>query len=904
MLQSRDALSQPVTVRREDYQAPAFWIDTVDLCFDLDPAKTRVLNKMVLRRNPDVPAQPLRLDGEELNLARVLVNGQGASFRIDGSHLVLENLPAAEDGPFSLEIFTTCAPAKNTKLMGLYVSNESFFTQCEAEGFRRITYYLDRPDVMASFTVTLRADKTRYPVLLSNGNLVEQGPLAGEGNENRHFAKWVDPFRKPSYLFALVAGKLVAREQRIRSRLGGDHLLQVFVRPGDLDKTDHAMQSLMASVAWDEARFNLPLDLERFMIVATSDFNMGAMENKGLNIFNTKYVLANQATATDVDFANIESVVGHEYFHNWTGNRVTCRDWFQLSLKEGLTVFRDQEFSQDLCVAPSARAVKRIEDVRVLRTAQFPEDAGPMAHPVRPDSYVEINNFYTVTIYEKGAEVVRMMQTLVGREGFAAGMKLYFERHDGQAVTCDDFAQAIADANPGSELARLLPQFKRWYSQAGTPRVHASGQYDADARRYTLQLSQTCPATPGQGYKEAFVIPVALGLLTADGSEVLRPATASATQAPSLFVMTEPSHTLVFEDLDAEPVPSLLRGFSAPVVLDIAYTDAQLLSLLAHDTDPFNRWEAAQRLAVRRVLRSIGEETFASNGTAPLDDAFVDAMRGVLRHPTLDAAFKELVLTLPSESYLAEQLDVVDPQRIHAVREAMRAQLATALFADWEWAFDAHRDNGAYQPDPTSCGRRALAGMALSQLCLAARTSGDTVWPGKAYQRFKDADNMTDRFNALSALVSSEHALAAPALQRFHTLFKDEALVLDKWFALQAASPDRDGNILPAVKRLMAHPDFNLRNPNRARSVIFSYCSGNPGAFHRADAAGYAFWADRVIELDGINPQVAARLARALDRWTKLAEPYRSAAREALVRVAAKPDLSNDVREVVTRALD
>jgi aminopeptidase N len=904
MLQSRDALSQPVTVRREDYQAPAFWIDTVDLCFDLDPAKTRVLNKMVLRRNPDVPAQPLRLDGEELNLARVLVNGQGASFRIDGSHLVLENLPAAEDGPFSLEIFTTCAPAKNTKLMGLYVSNESFFTQCEAEGFRRITYYLDRPDVMASFTVTLRADKTKYPVLLSNGNLVEHGPLMGEGNENRHFAKWVDPFRKPSYLFALVAGKLVAREQRIRSRLGGDHLLQVFVRPGDLDKTDHAMQSLMASVAWDEARFNLPLDLERFMIVATSDFNMGAMENKGLNIFNTKYVLANQATATDVDFANIESVVGHEYFHNWTGNRVTCRDWFQLSLKEGLTVFRDQEFSQDLCVAPSARAVKRIEDVRVLRTAQFPEDAGPMAHPVRPDSYVEINNFYTVTIYEKGAEVVRMMQTLVGREGFAAGMKLYFERHDGQAVTCDDFAQAIADANPGSELARLLPQFKRWYSQAGTPRVHASGQYDADARRYTLQLSQTCPATPGQGYKEAFVIPVALGLLTADGSEVLRPATASATQAPSLFVMTEPSHTLVFEDLDAEPVPSLLRGFSAPVVLDIAYTDAQLLSLLAHDTDPFNRWEAAQRLAVRRVLRSIGEETFASNGTAPLDDAFVDAMRGVLRHPTLDAAFKELVLTLPSESYLAEQLDVVDPQRIHAVREAMRAQLATALFADWEWAFDAHRDNGAYQPDPTSCGRRALAGMALSQLCLAARTSGDTVWPGKAYQRFKDADNMTDRFNALSALVSSEHALAAPALQRFHTLFKDEALVLDKWFALQAASPDRDGNILPAVKRLMAHPDFNLRNPNRARSVIFSYCSGNPGAFHRADAAGYAFWADRVIELDGINPQVAARLARALDRWTKLAEPYRSAAREALVRVAAKPDLSNDVREVVTRALD
>ncbi|WP_156472784.1 aminopeptidase N [Pseudorhodoferax sp. Leaf265] len=896
MLQLRDAQSQPVAIHRGDYQAPAFWIDTVDLCFDLDPAKTRVLNKMVLRRNPEVPAQALRLDGEELNLARVLVNGQGASFRIEDGQLVLENLPAAEEGAFALEIFTTCAPAKNTKLMGLYVSNGSFFTQCEAEGFRRITYFLDRPDVMASYTVTLRADKTLYPVLLSNGNLVEHGPLSGEGNENRHFAKWVDPHKKPSYLFALVAGKLVAREQRIRSRLGGDHLLQVYVRPGDLDKTEHAMQSLMASVAWDEARFSLPLDLERFMIVATSDFNMGAMENKGLNIFNTKYVLANQATATDVDFANIESVVGHEYFHNWTGNRVTCRDWFQLSLKEGLTVFRDQEFSQDLCAEPSARAVKRIEDVRVLRTAQFPEDAGPMAHPVRPDSYVEINNFYTVTVYEKGAEVVRMMQTLVGRDGFAAGMKLYFERHDGQAVTCDDFAQAIADANPGSELARLLPQFKRWYSQAGTPRVHAAGAYDAAAGRYTLTLTQSCAPTPGQVLKEPFVIPVALGLLGESGQEL-------STQQPALFVMTEAQHQIVFEGLTAEPVPSLLRGFSAPVILDIEYSDAQLLALLAHDSDPFNRWEAGQRLALRRALKAIADDGTAASQPV-LDAPFIDAMREVLRHPVLDAAFKELVLTLPSETYLAEQLDVVDPQRIHAVREAMRAQLAEALFEDWQWAFEEHRDNGAYQPDPRSSGRRALAGLALAQLCLAARTSGDTVWPGKAYQRFKDAGNMTDRFNALSALVASAHELAAPALQRFHALFKDEALVLDKWFALQAGSPDRNGNVLPAVKQLMRHADFNLRNPNRARSVIFSYCSANPGGFHRLDAAGYVFWADRVVELDGINPQVAARLARALDRWKKLAEPYRTAAREALARVAAKADLSNDVREVVTRALD
>jgi aminopeptidase N len=892
-----------VVINRADYVAPAYWIDTVDLCFDLDPQKTRVLNKMSLRRNPDVPAQALKLDGEELNLSRVLVNGQGTSFKMEGNQLVLENLPEGTE-PFELEIFTTTCPAKNTKLMGLYVSNNSFFTQCEAEGFRRITYFLDRPDVMASYTVTLRADKVQYPVLLSNGNLVSQGPLEPGPNGARHFAKWVDPHKKPSYLFALVAGQLVSREQRITSRAGKQHTLQVYVRPGDLDKTEHAMTSLMHSVAWDEARFGLPLDLERFMIVATSDFNMGAMENKGLNIFNTKYVLANQATATDVDFSNIESVVGHEYFHNWTGNRVTCRDWFQLSLKEGLTVFRDQEFSQDLCGEASARAVKRIEDVRVLRTAQFPEDAGPMAHPVRPDSYVEISNFYTVTIYEKGAEVVRMMQTLVGREGFARGMTLYFERHDGHAVTCDDFAQAIADANPMSDLARLLPQFKRWYSQAGTPRVRAQGAYDAAARTYTLMLSQSCMPTAGQAVKEPFVIPVGLGLLGADGQD-LPLQLAGESQAPAstrTVVLTQPSETLTFVNIDAEPVPSILRGFTAPVVLEFDYTDAQLLHLLAHDSDPFNRWEAGQRLAVNRAIKSI------AGGAGPvmaavLDDAYLDAMRQVLRHPALDSAFKELVLTLPSETYLAEQLDVVDPQRIHAVREAMRLQLATALAADWQAVYEANHDTGAYTPDPASSGRRALAGMALTHLCLAAQASGDTVWPGKTLQRFKDAGNMTDRFNALAALVSSGHALAAEALPLFHAMFKDEALVIDKWFGLQAGAPDRNGNILPAVKQLMKHADFSLRNPNRARSVVSTYCQGNPAAFHRADAAGYVFWSDRVMELDTINPQVAARLARALDRWSKLAEPYRSAAREAIARVAAKTDLSKDTHEVVSRAL-
>ncbi len=901
---------QAHTVYRADYQAPAWWIDTVDLTFDLDPAKTRVLNKMRIRRNPDVPAQPLHLNGDELNLARVMVNGAASSFKMDGSDLVLENLPEGSD-PVDLEIFTTCMPEKNTKLMGLYTSNGSFFTQCEAEGFRRITYFLDRPDVMAMYTVTLRANKAQFPVLLSNGNLVEQGDLP----DGRHFAKWVDPHKKPCYLFALVAGNLVAREQKIKSRAGNEHLLQVFVRPGDLEKTEHAMNSLMASIAWDEARFGLSLDLDRFMIVATSDFNMGAMENKGLNIFNTKYVLASQATATDADYANIESVVGHEYFHNWTGDRVTCRDWFQLSLKEGLTVFRDQEFSMDMAGSASARAVKRIDDVRVLRTVQFPEDAGPMAHPVRPDSYLEINNFYTVTIYEKGSEVVRMQSTLVGREGFAKGMKLYFERHDGQAVTCDDFAQAIADANPGSPLAQHLPQFKRWYSQSGTPRVAAQGVYDAEAQTYTLTLTQSCPPTPGQPGKEPFVIPVTLGLLAADGRSLplnIRPSQALSSIAHSAtnhtVVLTEESHTIVFDGVEQAPAPSLLRNFSAPVVLQIEESDDALLHLLAHDEDAFNRWEAGQRLGLRFALQAIAARSAAgADAAAPqaklLPASFVQAMRDVLRDPQLDAAFKDLALTLPSEGYITEQLDQVDPQTVHAVREAMRQQLATELAADWAWAYDECSHTGAYVPDAVSAGKRALAGHALLMLCVAARESGDKVWPGKTLQRYKDAGNMTDRYNALSALVVSGSPLAESAIQSFHQMFKNDELVLDKWFALQASAPDQNGSALPAVRALMKQPDFNIKNPNRARSVIFSYCNGNPGGFHRADGAGYAFWAEQVVALDAFNPQVAARLARALDRWKKLPEPYRSAAGDAIAKVAAKPKLSNDVREVITRAM-
>ena len=894
MLQSREGPAP--LIRREDYAAPAFWIREVELTFDLDGAKTLVASKLRVERNAAQPAQPLRLHGDALTLLRVMADGQSVSFRhdADGS-LVIDNPPAADS--FLLEIRNTCAPDKNTQLSGLYSSDSGLFTQCEAEGFRRITYFLDRPDVMAVYTVTLRADKARFPVLLANGNLVEQGEL----DNGRHFAKWHDPFPKPSYLFALVAANLSVRRQPIRTRSGRDHLLEVYVKREDLGKTEHAMNSLVASVIWDEARFKLPLDLDRFMIVAVSDYNQGAMENKGLNIFNTKFVLASPSTATDHDYLGIESVVGHEYFHNWTGNRVTCRDWFQLSLKEGLTVFRDQEFSMDMAGSPSARAVKRIADVKTLRERQFPEDAGAMAHPVRPDAYVEINNFYTPTIYEKGAEVVRMMHTLVGREGFARGMALYFLRHDGQAVTCDDFAQAIADANPGSDLATRLEIFKRWYAQAGTPHVTARGRYDAPSHTFTLGFEQQGMATPGQPTKQPFVIPMAVGLLSRDGQAMaLQLEDEPETQATErVLVLDEPKTFFTFVNVASEPVPSLLRGFSAPVILAEPLSDADLLVLLQHDSDPFNRWEAGQRLAQNRLLAAIRGEREVT-----LDAPFLDAMRAVLRHPQLDASFKTLVLELPDESALAEQMEVVDPQRIHAVRQAMMAQFARALAPDWAWAFESHQVAGAYAPDPVSVGKRALAKLAISMLCLDACSSGDAVWPGRAWQRVKDAANMTERLGALTALTESHAELADRALAHFHAQFRHEALVIDKWFAWQAHMPERaDGRVFARVKQLMKHPDFTLKNPNRARSLVQAFCAANPAGFHRDDGAGHAFWADQVLQIDGLNPQLAARIARVMDRWDHLAEPYRSSARVAIARVAAKADLSSGVREIVERAL-
>ncbi len=888
----------PVTINRLDYRQPDYWIRSVDLTFDLDPAKTIVASKLEIERNAAGDTAPaLRLQGEDLNLLRVLANGESVSFRHEDGMLVIDTPPNVAVGErFTLEIRNTIAPEKNTQLSGLYTSGGGFFTQCEAEGFRRITYFLDRPDVMAVYTVTLRGNKANYPVLLSNGNLVEQGEL----DNGRHYAKWHDPFPKPSYLFALVAADLVCREQHIRSRGGKDHLLQVYVRRGDLEKTEHAMNSLVASLIWDEQRFGLPLDLERFMIVAVGDFNMGAMENKGLNIFNTKYVLASPATATDGDFFNIESVVAHEYFHNWTGNRITCRDWFQLSLKEGLTVFRDQEFSMDMAGSASARAVCRIGDVRVLREAQFPEDSGPMAHPVRPDQYQAIDNFYTPTVYNKGAEVVRMMQALVGRDGFARGMTEYFKRHDGQAVTCDDFAQAVADANPGSELALRLDTFKRWYAQAGTPRVQARGEYDAAAQRYTLTLSQSCPATPGQAEKQPFVIPVAMGLVGRDGAALTLQldGESGARGTETVLVLDQAQAAYTFTGVAQAPVPSLMRGFSAPVVLEDGLSEADLLVLLAHDSDAFNRWEAGQRLMLAQLLPAI-----AQGREVTLGAAFIEALRGVLRSEQLDAAFKELALTVPSENLLYEQLASVNPTHVHRARESMRAQLAAALHDDWAAAYEALQTSEGYRPDARQSGQRALANLALSMLVLHTGTTGDRLWPGRAYQKVKDATNMTERMGALVALVHGHAELADAALANFHARFRDEALVIDKWFSVQATAPERDGRVFERVKALLLHPDYSARNPNRARSLVASYAMGNPGAFHRTDAAGYVFWADRVMEFDGYNPQLASRIARVMERWQPLAEPWRSAAREALSRVAARAELSADVREIITRSL-
>jgi aminopeptidase N len=891
----------PNVIRRADYAPPAFLIDTVALEFDLVPERTVVRNTMRVRRNPDAShASNLELMGEQLEFVSAAIDGVAFANAHAHEHgLTLDDVP----DNFELTLTSICNPAENTTLSGLYVSGGNFFTQCEAEGFRRITYFLDRPDVMATFTVTLRASKADYPVLLSNGNLLEEGDLP----DGRHFARWEDPFRKPSYLFALVAGKLVALEERVKSGSGKEKLLQVWVEPHDLDKTRHAMDSLINSIRWDEARFGLELDLDRFMIVAVSDFNMGAMENKGLNIFNTKYVLANPETATDTDFANIEAVVGHEYFHNWTGNRVTCRDWFQLSLKEGLTVFRDQEFSADMAggaTDEAARATKRIEDVRVLRQMQFAEDAGPMAHPVRPESYVEINNFYTMTVYEKGSEVVRMYQTLFGRDGFRKGMDLYFKRHDGQAVTCDDFRHALADAN-----GRDLAQFERWYSQAGTPRVSVRTKYDATQQRYSVTLTQgygdAAPAAR-ETQKGPLLIPFAIGLIGKDGADLplqLEGETKASNSTTRVLDFTQTEQTFTFVNVAQEPLPSLLRNFSAPVIVEYDYSADQLAFLLAHDSDPFNRWEAGQRLATRELLTLAGRA--ATGVPLQLDDSVVAAFARVLTDESLSPSFRELALMLPSEAYLAEQMAESNPAAVHAARQFVRKRLANALRKDWLAVYEKHRTPGAYEATPEAAGHRALKNLALSYL---AELDDPAEAVRLASAQYDAANNMTDRSAALSALLNAAAANggsleAQQALDDFYRRFEKEPLVIDKWFALQATQRgSAQRPVIEIVRKLMAHPAFNLKNPNRARSLIFSFCAANPAQFHAEDGSGYAFWADQVIALDAINPQVAARLARSLELWRRFTPTLRDGMRAALEKVASQVK-SRDVREIVEKAL-
>ncbi|MGH8853230.1 MAG: aminopeptidase N, partial [Telluria sp.] len=779
----------PQTIYRSDYTPPSYLVDTVELGFDLDPARTIVANRLTMRRNPASAQREIELYGEAIELVALRLNGRllaARDYAVNGNLLTIPNAPEVA----ILEIETICVPEQNTTLSGLYTSNGNFFTQCEAEGFRRITYFPDRPDVMAQYTVMLRADKARYPVLLSNGNLLEEGEL-GDG---RHYAKWEDPFKKPSYLFALVAARLVCQEERFRLADGRDALLQVWVEQGNLDKTDYAMQSLKHSIRWDEERYGLELDLDRFMIVATSDFNMGAMENKGLNIFNTRFVLANPRVATDIDFQGIEAVVAHEYFHNWTGNRVTCRDWFQLSLKEGLTVFRDQEFSADMIGTETGRAVTRIDQVRTLRQAQFPEDAGPMAHPVRPDSFVEINNFYTVTVYEKGAEVVRMYQTLLGREGFRKGMDLYFARHDEQAVTCDDFRRAMADSS-----GRDLTQFERWYDQGGTPVLRFEARYDAAAQTYGITLYQSCPPTPGQHDKRPFHIPVAIGLLDPEGRDM--PLTLDGQQlgATAVLELKDARQSFVFTGVKDQPVPSILRDFSAPVILQHDYSDSELLHLFSHDSDPVNRWEAGQRLAMGRLLKLSAEAPVASR--LSLDDTFIEAMRKMLVDESLDPAFREQALLLPSETMIAEQLEVVDPLAVHTARQFMRANIGTRLRSELLAQYQANLTPGPYSPDAASSGKRALKNLALSYL--NAAPDDETI--ALAARQCAQAANMTDRAAALGTLIHARAPQAESELARFYAEFEGEALVVDKWFAMQASAPTTD---IAAVRELMRHPAF------------------------------------------------------------------------------------------------
>jgi len=876
--------ANPKTISLSEYQQPDYWIDHVDLRFELAEDQTRVVSSInFIRRQSVADNTSLILHGEELQLGEIKLDGMVLSadqYQADDKSLTITEVPAE----FELSVETFTKPQLNTSLEGLYQSSGNFCTQCEAEGFRKITYFLDRPDVMATYSTTIVADKDKYPVMLSNGNSVD----AGELDNNQHWVRWEDPFKKPAYLFALVAGDLACIKDTFKTMSGREIALEIYVEDHNKDKCDHAMRSLQNAMRWDEEVFGREYDLDIYMIVAVDDFNMGAMENKGLNVFNSKFVLASQDTATDVDYEHIEGVIGHEYFHNWTGNRVTCRDWFQLTLKEGLTVFRDQQFSGDML----SHAAKRIDEVNVLRTRQFAEDAGPMSHPIQPSSYVEINNFYTVTVYNKGAEVIRMIHTLLGADGFRKGTDLYFERHDGQAVTTDDFVAAMQDANDVD-----FAQFKRWYSQAGTPVLDVTETYNADKQQYQLHFKQSCPATAGQAKKEDFVIPVRMGLLDHKGQNMLLHINSQTSDlTETVLLLTEKEQTFVFEKVSEKPVASLLRNFSAPVKLQMQQSDEELAFLMAHDTDDFNRWDAGQRLALNIMLDMITRLQQGENLSSPL--SLVNACRNILNDTAIDKALAARALTLPSEDYLAEMMaetGSIDVDAIHTVREFVRRELAGSLNNELNNVYQENQ-NDQYEITAEAMGQRSLKNVCLTYLmCLPENHQ-------VAETQYRNATNMTDQMAAFRAICHHECEQRLSVIDDFYQQWKDEQLVVDKWFTVQAtAALD---NSLSDITDLRQHQDFDISNPNRVRSLYAAFSQLNAVCFHDKSGKGYQLLSDLVIELNELNPQIAARLLLPLGRWQRFDSQRQALMKTELERIAGLDNLAKDVYEVVNKSLE
>ncbi|MCO5730883.1 aminopeptidase N [Rhizobium sp. SSA_523] len=868
-----------------DYRPTDFVLERVDLTFELDPTATRVESRLIFHRRDGVDAGlPLVLDGDDLSMTELRLDQielPASQFDARADQLIIRDLP--QSAPFEVTVVTVLNPEANTQLMGLYRTNGVYCTQCEAEGFRRITYFPDRPDVLAPYTVTIIADKATNPVLLSNGNFLG----GGNYDEGRHFAAWFDPFPKPSYLFALVAGDLGVVEDSFTTQSGRDVALKIYVEHGKEPRAAYAMDALKRSMKWDEERFGREYDLDIFMIVAVSDFNMGAMENKGLNVFNDKYVLADPETATDQDYANIEAIIAHEYFHNWTGNRITCRDWFQLCLKEGLTVYRDHEFSADM----RSRAVKRIAEVRHLKAEQFPEDAGPLAHPVRPTTYREINNFYTTTVYEKGSEVTRMIATLLGRDGFKKGMDLYFERHDGEAATVEDFVRCFADVS-----GRDLSQFSRWYHQAGTPLVTASGDYDAARQIFTLSLQQMVPATPGQPVKEAMHIPLSFALILDNGTTAEPSAVDGGEVTGDVLHLTERAQTFTFSGIASRPVLSLNRGFSAPINLEFKQTPADLVHIARHDTDQFSRWQALTDLALPNLLQAARD--IRSGKEISCDPAFISALLEAAADESLEPAFRAQALALPSESDMARELGGNnDPDAIHAARHGIIERIAKAGRPVFETLLSQMRIEGPFTPDADGAGKRALRNSALSYL---SYVEGGAA---RATDAFNTADNMTDMVQALTILAHRfpDATETAEALSAFLQRFEENPLVLDKWFAIQATIPGRDA--LARVKALLQDARYVASNPNRVRSLVGAFAFSNPTGFNRADGEGYRFLAEQILMIDPRNPQLAARILTSMRSWRSLESVRADQARTVLAEIQRHSGLSTDVRDIVERML-